>query len=321
MPGGPSLAALTISGPDTVPPSGTGQFTVSQRFSDGSTSDGTAEATWHSSNDSVLQLSPTGLATGRDRGEADVIATIGRMSATKHVMVVPTGTFRLEGRLTDAGHAIPGAAITVTAGQGAGLSADAGSGGFLLYGVAGPIELRARANGYSDLTHRVTVSAHQSVNLEMTPAAAREQVAGRYTLRISAASSCAARLPEEARVRTYTADVTQDGPNLIVTVGGAQFLSQGPKTYNRFGGIVQPNRVLFTVIDPDAYYYYGNVTAIRERLTANAPNLVWIGGTVTTTASGRVRSGALNGQMLLVNETFRVIATCEAEDHGFALSR
>lgn len=314
------VVGLTIEGPATVPPGGTAQFSATQHFADGATRDVTAQAAWNSSNESVLSFSSTGLASGHQRGEVTVRAALGGFTTLRpEVMVLPTGTFRLSGRVTDADIPVPEATISVVAGQGSGETTIAREGAYILYGVAGPIELRARAAGYAELRQRVTVNAHETVNLQMTPAAPREQLAGRFTLTIRAAPSCAGQLPEGARVRTYTAIVTQDGPALRVKLEGAQFLSENSHSYDSFTGIVQPSRVLFDLLQPD--FYYDDVPAVIEVLTNPASHRLWIGGTVLLTGSSRIRSGLLDGRLAVLSDAGGLVGSCESSEHGFVLSR
>ena len=66
-PGSPAPVTLTtfeITGPATVAPDSTEQFRAMALYSDSTTRDVTSEASWLSTDASVLSISATGLATG-----------------------------------------------------------------------------------------------------------------------------------------------------------------------------------------------------------------------------------------------------------------
>jgi hypothetical protein len=67
----------------------TQQFTATGLYSDASTQDLTAEATWDSSDDAVATVSDTGLATAASVGSATVSATSGAVSGNATLTVTP----------------------------------------------------------------------------------------------------------------------------------------------------------------------------------------------------------------------------------------
>jgi len=67
----------------------TQQFTATGLYSDASTQDLTAEATWDSSDDAVATVSNTGLATAASVGSATVSATSGAVSGSATLTVTP----------------------------------------------------------------------------------------------------------------------------------------------------------------------------------------------------------------------------------------
>jgi hypothetical protein len=128
-------------------------------------------------------------------------------------------------------------------------------GEFRLYGVSGPTRLEVRKNGYVSQRHRIDVRAHQSADLGLPLAASRADISGVYTLTLRAADECAhfsdsngmpQSLPEVARLRRYTAGITQDGPALRVQLSGATFATpaQSGGTGNSFGGRLEADRAL-----------------------------------------------------------------------------
>lgn len=73
---GPGLVAISVSpNPAVVPLGGTTQFTAVGVFSDGTTNPITSTVEWTSSDDAVLTLDGSGVATGVAAGSATVTAT------------------------------------------------------------------------------------------------------------------------------------------------------------------------------------------------------------------------------------------------------
>ena len=122
-PGGVTLVSVEITGPATVPPGGTEQFTAIARYSDGTAPEVTTEAIWQSADVSVLSVSPTGVVTGHSRGEASLSVVFrGRSSVKSGVMVLPPNTYRVSGVVRDAGLPVPDARVEVASGPDQGLS-------------------------------------------------------------------------------------------------------------------------------------------------------------------------------------------------------
>jgi hypothetical protein len=99
-------------------------------MSDGATRDVTNETTWHSSTPSVLSIDATGLAAGHERGETHLAASFSTRQSTRDVIVVPAGTYRLAGMVTESGASdavLADALVEVTA-QGPALALPRGQG-------------------------------------------------------------------------------------------------------------------------------------------------------------------------------------------------
>jgi hypothetical protein len=96
----------------------------------------------------VLQITAAGIATGVP-GIAHLVASVGGRTWGQWVEVLPRGTYRLAGRVVEAGLGIAGAAVTAIAGPAAGLSATTPSdnGDYALYGVVGDMQVRASKSG------------------------------------------------------------------------------------------------------------------------------------------------------------------------------
>ena len=315
---------IEVRGPDTMAPGTTAQFSAFAHQSDGSTRDVTSVVEWRSGNHWVLTISATGLATTHDRGEAGIGAAFAGLTSWKSsVMVIPPGTYRLVGTVSDAGLSLAGARVEVTSGTGQGLFTLSGGAKYLLYGVAGEIEVRVTLDGYEEQRKRLQVAGHQVLDFNLALSRPRSEVAGTYTLTVTAAPECRAQLPEEARTRTFTAVVTQDGPRLVVALDRSQFVTTGVRTLNTFSGIVQPHRVTFRV---NGYYegFYLYLPDVLEQLSA--PMLFSFSGLVGAAVSAAGVAGTLDGdietlQSGLPSVRFQRTASCKSANHQFVLSR
>jgi Bacterial Ig-like domain (group 2) len=148
---GSRITRIEIGGPPSVAPGDVVQLTATAHLADGSSRDVTTEVRWNSSNRTVLSMSPDGRATGHAQGEAMVTA-FSNVTSTREVIVVPRGTYRVVGLVTEAegpSEPVIGATVAVTAGLGAGfVTTTGGDGRYRLYGVAGDVELRITKDGY-----------------------------------------------------------------------------------------------------------------------------------------------------------------------------
>jgi hypothetical protein len=193
---------------------------------DGRVQDVTSQVRWEAQSfptSSVLELTVTGLATGHSGGRCLVIARVAQLAAEATIVVLPKGTFKVVGKVTEAGFGVANASVTVLSGVGQGLSASTTpEGEYELYGVAGPIEIGATKDGYFDTIQHLEVNGHMTFMLELAPRRPWEDFRGKYTLTI-AGDRCSAPFPEAAKVRVYTADVTQEGARVKVSLSGANF--------------------------------------------------------------------------------------------------
>jgi hypothetical protein len=321
-----ALLSLVISGTDTIAPGETTQFTVTGLYSDSSFRNVTNEAIWRSTDESVLSISSTGAATGRQPGDSTIQASLGQQTATKgDVIVVPPGTYRLSGGVSEAEtrRALPGARIEVTSGVGQGLSAIARDGGYRLFGVAGDIEVRVTREGYRDVTQRVNVRTHQNLSFDLVQAGPPVNVQGIYTLTVTAGPECNGVLPAEAVVRRYRASVAHDASRLRVTLDNARFFAEFSRTFNAFGGFPDPAGASFYLTGPDDFYYISYGADVIEHLSDTS--LLAISGSVVTTVSPTGLSGTLSGLVEVVEGTragrLQRIASCRSAQHQFVLTR
>lgn len=174
-PGPPvTVVSLRLVAPQEIAPGESVQLIAKAMKSDGSGENVTSRAQWTvesvPASSMVLALTGTGLATGGDRGRGVVAARVGDLSADATIFVLPKRTFRLAGRISEAGAGLGDVTLTVIRGIGEGLTARTDAAGdYELYGVAGSVQIQARRAGYLDQVQRVDATAHGSLMFELTP--------------------------------------------------------------------------------------------------------------------------------------------------------
>jgi hypothetical protein len=319
-----SVVRLELIAPPEIAPGESVQLTANAIKSDGSVENVSNQATW-TTYTPVVEVSSTGLATGKNRGEAYVYARFARRdSAGARIFVLPTGTFRLAGTIQDSGFGIAGVTVTVTSGIGEGLTTLSRADGFYaLYGVSGPVQLQVKKEGYSNAIQSLDVTAHRTYDFNMVTERPRTDYRGTYTLTISAASPCrstSGTFPEEAKRRVYTANVEQDAARLTVTLSDADFIVTNGYG-NRFSGFTDPTG---TMTFPIGEFWGGEPIRfdIVERFSGGA---LLVSGTVSASGTPQRIAGTLNGSILISNRTSAPFepfnASCESETHGFEMVR
>ena len=322
----PYIVNVEILGPQVIAPGETAELRLLAQLSDRSTRDVTNEARWRLDSREAISISTSGLMTGLKPGEARVTGAFEGRQGSTDVLVLPGGTYRLMGTVTDAAgpsEVVAGARVEVTTGIGAGIFAETDvSGHYRLYGLSGETGLRLTKDGYEPAARTVVVAGHKAVhNLALWPVAARVRVSGNYTLTITVAEECGTglgegRLPEEAgRVRTYEVAVQQTEWRLTIKV------SNPTTNYSLFYGKVEPGRVLFDL----AWYDDSGVPepSIIEQLPSS--NFLAVRGKANTTGSADRLEGTLQGDLgVFANHQHawgRAIASCPSKNHQFVLSR
>lgn len=252
-----------------------------------------------------------------------------RRSSTE-VIVVPAGTFRLSGVVSEAQTVdvpLGGARVEVVAGTGAGLSATTTEDGrYRLYGVSGLAELRVTKDGYQPLARSIDVRDHQNEDFGLPLVQQRVTVSGVYTLRIAASAECREALPEEARVRTYAATLTQDGPNVHARLSGGTFVLLRSGRGNGFQGRLAGDQLTFSLTKYSNTYYKGYGQPYADLAEQISPSrYIVVDGTAVMRASASQMTGSLEGSFQLYKDDPRwspaKIAECRSGSHQFMLSR
>src|SRR5262245_61123361 len=169
IPLGPSALPvddIAIVGPSSTAPGQSVQLSATVRMADGTMKTGFShpDLRWRSSQPTVLQVSQTGLVTPlASQGETAIIVEMRAgsftRSASREVVVLPPGTFRLSGVVSEEGLTsikIPGARVEVT--TGVPLTTTDESGLFKLYGVPPVADIRISADGYETRVFSVQLS-------------------------------------------------------------------------------------------------------------------------------------------------------------------
>jgi hypothetical protein len=172
-------------------------------------------------------------------------------------------------------------------------------------------------DGYQEERRRVLVTGHQAFDIDIRWSKPRDLVKGTYTLTIEAANECRALLPEATWKRTYTADISQNGPYVIATLSNATFFSELNGAHNRFTGFIEPQHVTFTLAPPFNYVDY--LPEFLEMLTPTT--LLAIIGSAKTTETAGSRAGSLDATFWIISNSFRYQNSCKSTNHRFTLSQ
>ncbi len=338
---GPASSGVEISGPATLSPGQSAQFNANIRMADGTLKlAGPGMVTnWRIGSSLYLQVNQAGIATAQPRvGETTISVTVRvgtqARTATREVVILPEGTYRVSGKITEAGfptQAVGGARVEVPGS----VSTTADFGGqYKLYGVPASAVIKISATGYADLEQPVTLSSHTTRNFELDLSGPRPTLSGTYTLAIDAESSCPVGLSPALQHPRYDAFVTQNGPTIEVELTEPRFRLNSLGRGNKFTGRTIGNGAIFTLrpygVSYLYYYYYyyyfyagpNSYPDVAERLGDNT--FLVIDGQATTSLTGTSLSGALSGQLSNWDSRFpgipRRLSRCSGTTHQFTLT-
>jgi hypothetical protein len=313
-----------MEGDTTVPLNGTGAFRLIALYSDFTRRDVTADAEWSSPSGSLVSFDAPGVVRGRVAGAGSIVGRFQGRQTALSILVLPAGTFRVTGKVVEAQSGaveVRNARVTVVTGTGAGLTTVTGfSGEYALYGVAGAVRLEISREGYHTETRTFDVVSHASLpQVELTLTRARPDVSGTDGVTISASHRCGlglgtGNLPDEARSRSYSMDVRQQGPRL-------EGVLRGPGVGGvNFPGLAEPQRLFWEFFNPDDN---SPADVLVDRLPSGA--LLVASGTITVPLSGNPLAGTLFGWLAVLDparqRTVPALASCDAPDHQFVMTR
>jgi hypothetical protein len=320
-PATPEVVRVELIAPASIAPGDSVQLTANAIKFDNSIEDVTGRAQWFSSNRRVVDVSSSGVANAVASGEAFINVSYQSRGASAQTFVLPKGTYRLTGRVSEGTLGLSGVTITVVEGVGEGLTTNTDeTGGYTLFGVRDRVRVQAKLGGYFNKTEEVDVTGHRMFDLEMIPERSRTDVSGNYRLTITAAA-CSDSLPQ---ARTYDASVSQDGPRLTVFLTGADFILTRGRGNHFSGTIDGGNRIAFNIGDASFYYFYDGQFDLVERISA--ASAVIVDGIAMAGPSATGISGTFNGFFLLTQGlvepfTTRIQARCYSSAHRFEMVR
>ena len=316
-----------VIAPPEIAPGESVQLTANAIKSDGSVENVTAQARWTPATSVTIDVSAAGVATGKANGEVTVRAEYSARAATARILVLPKGTFKPNGTIREGDVGVDNVRVTVVSGVGQNLTATSGfTGGYVLYGVSGPIRLQTQRDGYVTSLHDLDISGHASRDLVIVPSAARTNYTGEYDVKFSLNTPCrfmTGTIPDVARQRTYSATVTQDGARVSVTLGGAQFVVINGHGRSFSGYIDAAGPLTFEIGSAFYYYYYyGGDFDIAERIDDFT---LLLSGTVHAQGTQARLTGFFDGLITTSRSSakpFRpFLAQCSGTTHGFEMIR
>jgi hypothetical protein len=305
------VSRFELAGPESVQPGESVQYRAIEHLAHGSIRP-PADVRWSSSAPGVLQISSTGLATGGAAGESVLTAEAGDQRATRPILVLPAGTFRLSGTIheTTSKAPVPGARVEAEIYEGERMQsvpvATAGSDGkYSLYGIPGfprGAFIRVTQAGYFPATELVnTLRAHGTLDLSIERIdTSLPDLAGSYTLTIEADAACPSApspLPPHLRRRTFGAQMQQTGQRLIVSVSSpcVGHFDEGCE----FTGRASTSGATFQLTEGDQSRGYYTAPDLVEGLATFVPDPqgLWFLGVAMTNISAAGLSGSLAGQI------------------------
>jgi hypothetical protein len=301
------------------------QFTAVATYSDGSTRDVTSEAVWNA-NPKYLGLVSPGTFLPEANGESHVNASFsGRHANVTGVVIVPAGTYRLTGTVREEGIPLRGVKVVIETETGRLTTSVGDDGAYTVYGVAGRTRVKIETEGYEPAFKDATVTGHERIDFNLVLSRPRRDVSGRYAVTFTTAPECSA-FPQEVRVRTYSATLTQNGPRLDFVLDGERFASKNGQTSNRFGGVLGPQDIrveLRLVWDIDfSSYYMVDYPDVLEEFSPGKFYSVEGTGTGPLTSSGM--AGTFSGVLGVSTSRagfFEYEHFCRSDHHRFAATR
>ena len=312
-PGTPVVVGIEIVGPATVAPSSTVQLNALLKLEDGTSKLATTEPVqWFASTNPVLlQVNSRGLVSASPlRGEARVTVRYGSgsqtVTASREIVVVPDGTFRLSGLVRDSeslSSLLDSARVEVPSEPGLSTMTNS-TGEYKLYGVPPNAVIQVSRQGYAPIAQPVQLTGHALRDFVMVLDAARLELFGQYTVAMDMPASCSygTGLVPELRRRVYEATVTQSGPAVEVTLTEPRFRLNHANRGNRFTGFANSTGVRFTLDAFDSYYYLPAYPSVAEQLS-DGTFFVPQGEAIVTGNSSRV-SGGFNATFAHYDKSF-----------------
>jgi hypothetical protein len=304
------------------------QFTAMVGHGDGTSDDVTKGTSWQITDRSIGDFASPGLFTSKAAGETTLTARYGQVSDSAHVLVLPSGTHILQGTVREPGFVVSAATVVILDGPSAGLSKTTDyNGAYKFYGLSGILTVQVRKDGYVATTEQVSIAQDQVLDFVLTPTRLPGVIAsGTYRATFTASRSCT-QMPDDAKSRTYTATLVQDGARLDVTLNGPGLNGGKPPTEMKFSGRVADTTLTFALYGGYYYYYqfyYFGPNILLDELSSTRYLDVFGNGTGTIANSSI--SGTLAGSFVFINAPSGLnqrdmrTSACAQADHQFSFS-
>ena len=310
-----AVTAVEITGPATIAPGTAVKLAVSVKLADGTSKVAeSGEVQWLTSDSGIVQVASTGVATASQRrGEVHVTARYRTssqvLSATREIVVLPDGTFRLVGLVRDSEDPpIPlvGARVEVPSESGVATTTSP-AGEYRLYGVPPNAIIQVSRASYTPLMQPVQLTDHATRDFALVLSGPRLRLGGDYTVVMDMPGGCLSGpgVTPDLRRRVYEATVTQSGALVEVVLVEPRFRTNNARRGNRFTGHADATGVRFTFESYDSYYYPNGLNpypSVAEQLpdeTVFVPQ-----GEAIVVGSADAVSGGFNATFEQYDKTF-----------------
>ena len=344
------MSRLRVDGPERIEPGANVKFTVWARFSDGSETDVTAKALLTEvsaacdgcGSPPILRIETGGMVHALQVGEARLRASYRheqQEAVDEHhrVLVLPLGTYKLSGRVTEAnsgGMSLANIRVQTDseAGRLTAFTSDAGE--YRAFGVRGATRVTVVSEYHNSLHHQLVVDRHTELDLQVGPVILRADEAA--TIDIRAAAECApggsdGALPDAVRARRYAATLTTaKDDRVFVRLAGGNFaafpLTGGGSQGSGFTGRRVNGGLFFGIA---GYYSDDESLSFPDVFEQLSDGTFFTFDGSTTISGGSRLSGPLDGTLAVYTADFghggwrprQRIAGCTSAVHEFVLSK
>ena len=316
----PTLTRVSVSGPPVIAPGETGHYIATAHYSDQSSRDVTTSAVWTVANPSLTALTfvSAGEALAVRPGESPIRALFESSWGGFPVLVLYAGTFKLSGVVSDSGGGLlPDVTVEVVTGIGQGLRTTTGAQGqYALYGVAGSLQLRALAEGFTPQVREVIVAGNDgNGSFALVPAGVPADISGIWTMTVAPAAECRSGLPPAAQGRSYRAQIAQRGTRVEAAITSPTISTRSyPNPGSVFGSQLR------LVFPGDTGYDGWSTPGFYDQLSSTEQ--FGFSGFVDGTVSGNQIRATLNGDLVYWNaRTFEPTWYCRSIEHVVILQR
>jgi Carboxypeptidase regulatory-like domain len=302
--------SLSIAGAASLDhPEATGQLTATVTFSDHTSRDVTAEASW-AGVDEVIGITGPGVIKAVRYGTGTVSASYRGVSASIWIRVAPAGAFLIAGSVrSEDGFRLVQARVEFSSRCGTHTTTTDVFGGYVLP-AEGQATMRVERGGFRPQIKQVMVGEDGQVDFQLQHVEVAGDLTGTYRLIVTASTSC--HLPPEVMQRSYDASILDIPPDLLVLLSGANMVAWAGEP--GFTGSRNQSTVRFDVRDTfdDGYNFIERIDPGRDLYYSGTATGVANPARIVATFSGRLRLQAYGGGM---------IASCDASDHRFEFTR